>query len=144
MQPQNMMQRKRVVIYCRVSTDKQEQDGESLEYQEAVKRRNQTREITLDGYEGEWFTINKLIEDKVVTWHSIHRAIDRGEVQLHTIDEPHPFIHRDELNRFLRETPVRTRSERENVAPRVEITYTPIFTGVQSSFDKSTKRRSCL
>ena len=27
-------QRKRAVIYCRVSTDKQEQDGESLEYQE--------------------------------------------------------------------------------------------------------------
>src|SRR5215469_7497914 len=26
--------RKRAVIYCRVSTDKQEQDGESLEYQE--------------------------------------------------------------------------------------------------------------
>ncbi len=28
------MERKRAVIYCRVSTDKQEQDGESLEYQE--------------------------------------------------------------------------------------------------------------
>ena len=27
-------QRKRAVIYCRVSTDKQEQDGESLDYQE--------------------------------------------------------------------------------------------------------------
>src|SRR5258708_13439259 len=26
--------RKRVIIYCRVSTDKQEQDGESLDYQE--------------------------------------------------------------------------------------------------------------
>lgn len=25
--------RKRAVIYCRVSTDKQEQDGESLDYQ---------------------------------------------------------------------------------------------------------------
>lgn len=30
--------RKRVVIYCRVSTDKQEEDGESLEYQEAKCR----------------------------------------------------------------------------------------------------------
>src|SRR5437899_8359774 len=29
-----ILQRKRAVIYCRVSTDKQEQDGESLEYQE--------------------------------------------------------------------------------------------------------------
>ena len=26
--------RKRAIIYCRVSTDHQEQDGESLEYQE--------------------------------------------------------------------------------------------------------------
>src|SRR5947207_3130551 len=31
--------RKRAVIYCRVSTDKQEQDGESLEYQEDKCRR---------------------------------------------------------------------------------------------------------
>lgn len=30
--------RKRAIIYCRVSTDKQEQDGESLEYQEAKCR----------------------------------------------------------------------------------------------------------
>ena len=30
--------RKRAVIYCRVSTDKQEQDGESLEYQEEKGR----------------------------------------------------------------------------------------------------------
>jgi DNA invertase Pin-like site-specific DNA recombinase len=32
-------QRKRAIIYCRVSTDKQEQDGESLEYQEEKCRR---------------------------------------------------------------------------------------------------------
>src|SRR5256885_14954632 len=31
--------RKRAIIYCRVSTDKQEQDGESLEYQEEKCRR---------------------------------------------------------------------------------------------------------
>jgi site-specific DNA recombinase len=30
--------RKRAVIYCRVSTDKQEIDGESLEYQDAKCR----------------------------------------------------------------------------------------------------------
>jgi len=28
------IQRRRAIIYCRVSTDRQEQDGESLEYQE--------------------------------------------------------------------------------------------------------------
>src|SRR5437660_7336897 len=32
-------QRKRAIIYCRVSTDKQEQDGESLDYQEDKCRR---------------------------------------------------------------------------------------------------------
>src|SRR5229473_1171804 len=31
---QSIVRRKRAIIYCRVSTDKQEQDGESLEYQE--------------------------------------------------------------------------------------------------------------
>src|SRR5438876_10628740 len=36
---QAVAQRKRAVIYCRVSTDKQEQDGESLEYQEEKCRR---------------------------------------------------------------------------------------------------------
>src|SRR5258708_29916001 len=30
----NALRRKRAIIYCRVSTDKQEQDGASLEYQE--------------------------------------------------------------------------------------------------------------
>ncbi len=34
----NLIARKRAVIYCRVSTDKQEIDGESLEYQEAKCR----------------------------------------------------------------------------------------------------------
>jgi DNA invertase Pin-like site-specific DNA recombinase len=32
-------QRRRAIIYCRVSTDKQGQDGESLEYQEEKGRR---------------------------------------------------------------------------------------------------------
>src|SRR5215469_8548174 len=34
----NLTARKRAVIYCRVSTDKQEIDGESLDYQEAKCR----------------------------------------------------------------------------------------------------------
>ncbi|HEU5376155.1 MAG TPA: recombinase family protein [Ktedonobacteraceae bacterium] len=36
---QGMTPRKRAIIYCRVSTDRQEQDGESLEYQEEKCRR---------------------------------------------------------------------------------------------------------
>jgi predicted site-specific integrase-resolvase len=34
-----IQKRKRAIIYCRVSTDKQEQDGESLEYQEEKGRK---------------------------------------------------------------------------------------------------------
>src|SRR5213082_307167 len=36
--------RKRAVLYCRVSTDKQEQDGESLEYQEEKGRKYAERQ----------------------------------------------------------------------------------------------------
>lgn len=100
----------------------------------AVKRRNQTREINLDQYEGEWFTVNKLVVDKIVTWHTLHRAIEKGEVKTEMMDVQHPFIHRDELNRFLRETQIRPKSERENIQSRIEITYTPMFAGVHSSF----------
>src|SRR2546426_2480007 len=35
----SIVRRKRAIIYCRVSTDKQEIDGESLEYQEEKCRR---------------------------------------------------------------------------------------------------------
>jgi site-specific DNA recombinase len=100
----------------------------------AVKRRNQTREITLDAYEEEWFTITQLQERRISTWRTIRLAMDKGELKAETRDVPHSFIHRDELNRFLRENPVRSRSDRDDIGRRIEISYTPIFTGVQSSF----------
>ncbi len=99
----------------------------------SARRSYKNRSINLDAYEEEWFTVNKLVVDKVITWHTLHRAINRGEVELDTIEELRPFIHRDELNRFLRENTLRPSSERENIAPRLEIPYTSIFTGVQSS-----------
>lgn len=47
------------------------------------------------------------------------------------------YIHRDELNRFLRESPIKLRSLVEDVTKRIEITYSPLFvgTGVQASKD---------
>jgi hypothetical protein len=43
------------------------------------------------------------------------------------------YVHRDELNRFLADLTLRPRRMRDDIQPRVEITYSPIFTGVQSS-----------
>ena len=82
----------------------------------------------------EWFTINKLVTAKIANYSTIHHAIERGAVQTQLTDDSRPFIHRDELNRFLQESPVSPKSIRENIQPRIEITYTPIFTGVQSSW----------
>lgn len=43
------------------------------------------------------------------------------------------YVHRDELNRFLPTLKLRPRHVHTDILPRVEITYSPIFTGVQSS-----------
>jgi hypothetical protein len=61
-------------------------------------------------------------------------SIEVGEIATQTKDVAHPCIHRDELNRFLDESPVRPKDTMEDIQPRIEITYTPMFTGVQSSF----------
>jgi site-specific DNA recombinase len=90
--------------------------------------------VSLNGHDEEWFTVNKLVTSKLAHYRPIHHAIQRGELTTQTLDVPHSRIHRDELNRFLRESPVRPRETIEDVQPRIEITYTPIFTGVQSSF----------
>jgi hypothetical protein len=89
--------------------------------------------VSLEPYD-EWFSINKIREAKIANYRPLHRAIRRGEITTHTRDVPHPYIHRDELNRFLTESPVRPKDTLEDIQPRIEITYTPMFTGVQSSF----------
>lgn len=85
------------------------------------------RKVDLNQYEEEWFTLNKLITSKISNWYTMHRAMERGEIKIGTKEVLHPCIHRDELNRFLRESPIRPKSLSENIAPRIEITYTPIF-----------------
>ena len=87
----------------------------------------------LEQYPDEWFTVNKLVTTKLANYSTIHHAIRLGEVTTQIMDVTRPFVHRDELNSFLQASPVRPKSVRENFQPRIEITYTPIFTGVQSS-----------
>jgi hypothetical protein len=43
------------------------------------------------------------------------------------------FVHRDELNRFLASVTLRPQRLRDDASQRVEITYQPIFSGVQQS-----------
>ena len=43
------------------------------------------------------------------------------------------YVHRDELNRFLPTLKLRPRRVHEDAQPRIGVTYSPIFTGVQSS-----------
>jgi|GEM_PF-1001803 len=91
------------------------------------------RTVNLDEYEDEWFTINKLVTNGIANYTTIHHAIRVGEVKMQHMESNRPFIHRDELNRFLRESPVHPKTTRKSLQPRIEIMYTPIFTGVQSS-----------
>ena len=90
--------------------------------------------VSLEQYDDEWFTVNRIVTAKIANYRPIHRAIEVGEIATQTKDVAHPCIHRDELNRFLDESPVRPKDTMEDIQPRIEITYTPMFTGVQSSF----------
>jgi site-specific DNA recombinase len=92
--------------------------------------------VDLSQEEEEWFTVHKLVVVlKVTTWRIIHQAIEQGELQAGTKDVMHSYIHRDELNRFLRESPIRLRSLSETIAPRIDVIYSPLFTDVQVSED---------
>ena len=93
--------------------------------------------VDLSQEEEEWFTVHKLVAVlKITTWRIIHEAIEDGEIQTSTKDIMHTYIHRDELNRFLRESPIRLRSLSDTIAaPRIDVTYSPMFTGVQVSKD---------
>src|SRR5262249_31662559 len=85
--------------------------------------------------EDEWFTLHRLAALKISNHRILHQAIDRGEIQYETRDDFQTFVHRDVLNRFLRETPIRQRGVYDTVPSNYEITYTPMFTGVHASKD---------
>jgi DNA invertase Pin-like site-specific DNA recombinase len=89
-------------------------------------------------YNDEWFTVYKLTATVGISnHHDIHQAIAAGQLKAETKDIMHAYIHRDELNRFLRESPIRSRSLFEDATKCIEITYSPLFvgTGVQVSWD---------
>lgn len=88
---------------------------------------------TFEKQEGELFLINQAAKAIGTDHQILERAIKQGLLEAQTMDIFQRFIHRDELNRFLRESPVRLRSERHDVEPRIEITYTPRFAGVMDS-----------
>ena len=90
--------------------------------------------VSLDQYEDEWFSINRIITLKLANYRPLHRAIQLGEIKAETKVVLHRYIHRNELNRFLRESPVKPKSTLEETQARIEVTYTPIFTGVQQTF----------
>jgi hypothetical protein len=85
--------------------------------------------------EEEWLTIRKLRTIKLATYPVIQRAIQSGLLPTHSRQVSRTVIHRDELNRFLRESPIKSRSLAEDVLQRIEIIYSPLFvgTGVQAS-----------
>ena len=70
------------------------------------------------------------IDPKVLSYR-----VYKGELATTKRDESRrcTYVHRDELNRFLANVTLKPQRLRDNVDARVEINYSPIFTGVQSS-----------
>jgi site-specific DNA recombinase len=70
------------------------------------------------------------IDPKVLSYRA-----GKGEFVTTKREESHrcTYVHRDELNRWLGSVVLRPRRHRDDIQPRVEINYSPIFTGVQSS-----------
>jgi hypothetical protein len=83
----------------------------------------------------EWLSLTEAATlariDPKILWY---RA-SKGELATTKRDESRrcTYIHRDELNRFLPSLKIHPRHLRDDVQPRVEINYAPIFSGVQSS-----------
>lgn len=69
------------------------------------------------------------IDPKVLSYRA-----GKGELVTTKRDESRrcTYVHRDELNRFLGSVVLKPQRLRDDAAARVEVTYQPIFTGVQS------------
>lgn len=114
-------------------------------HRDEVKRFfNEQQAARIEQYDDEWFTVHKLTATiGISNHHDIHQAIAEGRLKTKVKDVTYSYIHREELNRFLRESPIRLRSITEDVTGRIEITYSPLFagTGVQASLDATTPVR---
>lgn len=88
----------------------------------------------LSRHNDEWFTVYKLTATVGISnYQDIHQAIDQGVIKAAIREAWQTFIHRDELNRFLHESPIKVRYEKKDILPQLEIMYSPMFTGVQAS-----------
>ena len=83
----------------------------------------------------EWLSLTEAAELAGVTMDVLRYHIGKGELAIYKRDESHRnrYVNRDELNRFLATFSYAPRSVREDVQTRVEVQYSPIFSGVQSS-----------
>jgi site-specific DNA recombinase len=80
----------------------------------------------------EWLSVTEAAILTGIGRRTLQNRIDAGTLTAGRDIRP-MVIHRHELNRLLRDAPVRLKSIRAQIAPRIEITYSPKFTGVQSS-----------
>lgn len=97
--------------------------------------------VDLSQCEDEWLTIHQLNTVlRVTTWRVLTEAIAQGDIAFSTKDVMHSYIHRDELNRFLRESPIRLRSLVEDATKRIEITYSPLFVGTGVGISKDAQQ----
>ena len=70
------------------------------------------------------------VDPKVLSYRA-----SKGEFVTTKREESHrcTYVHRNELNRFLGSVVLKPQRLRDDAEARVEVTYQPIFTGVQSS-----------
>ena len=57
------------------------------------------RDIDLDQYEEEWFTLHRLAVLKIGSWHTFRRYLELGKIKADTKGVIHTCIHRDEMDR---------------------------------------------
>jgi len=83
----------------------------------------------------EWLSLTEAAELAAIDMSTFRYHIEKGELTVYRRDESrrNRYVNRDELNRFLSTYSYAPRHIRENVQTRVEIHYSPIFSGVQPS-----------
>jgi site-specific DNA recombinase len=84
----------------------------------------------------EWLSLVEASRLTGITASALGYRASKGEFAVAKREESRrcTYVHRDELNRFLANLTFKPRRLRDDIQPRVEVTYSPIFTSVQSSF----------
>ena len=83
----------------------------------------------------EWLSLVEAGKLAGINPNALSYRAGKGEFATTKRDESRrcTYVHRDELNRFLANLNFNPRHLRDDVETRVEINYSPILTGVQSS-----------